>query len=389
LRRSAAERALRGGASDLYRLFNSVLDVGSPATSNIVHLPGSTATLPSFDVNAAEKGLATATKAHLQRRGVVARTAPNNGVHLPAVRVTRESNQFRVSIIISTRNQEEQLQHCITSILTVVKTLGAELIIVDGDSADPDALEQHAEIDGTCSRVLRVPGPFNLARSNNRAAEVATGDVICLLGNGIRARNGDWLEDMLGRIVEKDVGAVGALLLWPSGVVQHGGIVLGPGFSAAPAFNDRMVDDCGYGGLLSVAHECSAVTAACLVTRRSDYLQVGGMDELRFPMNFSDIDYCLKLRALGKRTVFTPHAQLVHLKQICQGSSLQLERTSRFERELQNLRAKWGSVLSADPYYNPVLSLDPVPFSALAWPVRSTEPRTNGRPVPNRVPTII
>src|SRR5262249_43952830 len=136
--------------------------------------------------------------------------------------------------------------------------------------------------------------------------------VVCILDDAVKASDELWLDEMLGRIAQRDVGAVGAQLIWPSGVVQHGGIVLGSSFATAPAFNDRIVTDVGYGDLLRVAHECSAVSAACLVTKRRDFLAVGGMDEVRFPVNFSDVDYCLKLRAAGKRIVFTPHAKLVH-----------------------------------------------------------------------------
>ena len=162
--------------------------------------------------------------------------------------------------------------------------------------------------------MVRVPGTFNFARLNNLAAEAANTELLCLLNNDVKALDDGWLDEMLSRIGEPDVGAVGALLLWPSGVVQHGGVVLGTSFAADHAFKDRMDGDPGYGDLLRVAHECSSVTAACLVTRRQDYLDVGGMDEVRFPVNFNDVDYCLKLRARGQRIVFTPHAKLLHLE---------------------------------------------------------------------------
>jgi GT2 family glycosyltransferase len=95
------------------------------------------------------------------------------------------------------------------------------------------------------------------------------------------------------------------------------------------------------------------------------------MDELRFPINFNDVDYCLKIRAAGKRIVFTPHAKLLHLESASRGDDKARDSRGRFERELQNLRTKWGEVLVADSYYNPMLSLDPIPFSALAWPPRA------------------
>ncbi len=229
--------------------------------------------------------------------------------------------------------------------------------------------------------MLRVGGPFNFARLNNRAAAVAGGEILCLLNNDIQALDDLWLDEMLSRIADADVGAVGALLLWPSGVVQHGGVVLGPKFEAAHAFRDRIDGDGGYGDLLRVAHECSAVTAACLMTRRRDYLEVGGMDETHFPVNFNDVDYCLKLRARNRRIVFTPDARLTHRESASRGLDHSPDRRPRLERELRNLRAKWGAVLAADPYYNPILGLDPNPFSALAWPVRDIGPRVNDPPV--------
>jgi O-antigen biosynthesis protein len=139
--------------------------------------------------------------------------------------------------------------------------------------------------------------------------------------------------------------------------------------------------------MLRVARECSAVTAACMLTRRADYLRVGGMDEARFPVNFNDVDYCLKLRALGRRVVFTPHARLLHLESASRSATATDSTKRRFERELDNLRTKWGDVLAADPYYSPLLALDPIPFSALAWPVRSTAPRVNKPPIPVLAPS--
>jgi GT2 family glycosyltransferase len=207
-----------------------------------------------------------------------------------------------------------------------------------------------------------------------------------LLNNDIKAFDHLWLQEMLARMVEPDVGAVGALLLWPSGVVQHGGVVLGPNFAATHAFNDRLQSDPGYVDLLRVAHECSSVTAACLLTRRSDYLAVGGMDELRFPVNFNDVDYCLKLRAAGKRIVFTPHARLLHLESASRGTDTAPDRTARFEGELRALRARWGECLINDPYYNPMLSLDRVPFSALAWPPREMAARIQNPGSPCEIP---
>jgi len=386
LRPEAARLALAAGASNLYRVFNATLDHGVISGCGIVHIPGALAALPAFDPAAATPALAAATRAHLLKRGVGVQAAPSPGGIMPAVRISQTPQNGKTTIVIPTRNHRKLLQDCIESIQPAIGKRAVEILVVDNDSSDVETLEYLAAIDGTAATVLRIAGDFNFARLNNLAAAAATGDSLCLLNNDIKALDGEWLEEMLGRLAGADVGAVGALLQWPSGVVQHGGVVLGPGFAATHAFNDRIGRDVGYGDLLCVAHECSAVTAACLVTRRSDYLNVGGMDELRFPVNFNDVDYCLKLRATGKRIVFTPHARLLHLESASRGDDKAADRRGRFERELRHLRAKWGEALVADSYYNPMLSLDPVPFSALAWPPRDMAPRVAARPVPVNCP---
>lgn len=387
LRGPSAERALAAGASNLYRVFNSILDDGPESHSAVVHIAGSLGTLPGFDRTSASAALAEAASDYLAGLGIEVQTKPGAGGILPAVHIVRKHERLGTTIVIPTRNRLHLLQDCIDSILPTVERTNAEVLIVDNNSTDPATLAYLAEIKKTLATVLHVAGEFNFPRLNNHAARAAHSEVLCLLNNDVKALDDRWLEEMLSRIAANDVGAVGALLVWPSGIVQHGGVVLGPSFAAKHAFNDRIDGDGGYGDLLRVAHECSAVTGACLVTRRRDYLDVGGMDEIRFPVNFNDVDYCLKLRASGKRIVFTPHAKLMHLESASRGSDVGAGQAERFERELQNLREKWGDVLAADPYYSPILSRDPIPFSALAWPAASMQPRVNRPPVPTEIPT--
>jgi GT2 family glycosyltransferase len=208
----------------------------------------------------------------------------------------------------------------------------------------------------------------------------ARGDFVCLLNNDTEVVTPDWLEELLSRISEPNVGAVAPLLVWPNGMVQHGGVVLGPNFAVSDAFNDCMDGDSGYGDLLRVAHESSAVTAACLLTWRHDYLALSGFDEARFPVLFNDVDYCLRLRAAGKRVLFTPHAKLVHHESASRERDLSFPQQSRMRRELGNLRSRWAEVIASDPTYSPFLNVDPYPYSALAWPVRDSLPRLNSLP---------
>src|SRR5262249_3894028 len=234
--------------------------------------------------------------------------------------------------------------------------------------------------------VLEVPGPFNYSRLNNRAVEVSSTEYVCLLNNDVEALDSNWLSELLSRLADPSVGAVGPLLLWPNDVVQHGGVTLGSYFGAAHAFNDRIRGDPGYCDLLHVARECSALTAACLLLRRKDYLAVGGLDEVLFPVNFNDVDLCLKLRARGYRVVFTPHVALVHRESASRGTDAPGFERERAARELALLRARWGGTVSNDPFYNPKLSLDVTPYAARAWPPRSYEPRARLAVPPREIP---
>jgi GT2 family glycosyltransferase len=386
MRRTAAQQSLARGASNLYRLFNSAFDGGLPKPENVVHLPGALAIIPAIRISEASETLSTASSRHLSARGIKALVTPGAGASLPAAHVVRPVARGKTTVIIPTRNRASLLRRCLETIRPAIEKASAEILIVDNDSTDPETLDYLERIASDTIEVLRVEGPFNFARLNNIAARTVTSDHLCLLNNDVEAIDDRWLEEMLGRIAEPDVGAVGALLLWPSGVIQHGGVVLGPAFSARHAFNDRVDGDPGPGDLLRVARQCGAVTAACLLTRRSDYLQVAGMDEINFSVAFNDVDYCLKLRAIGKRIVFTPHARLSHLESASRGHDDHPDRAPRYRREVDALRARWADTLMADPCYSPLLSLDAVPYSALAWPPRSLDARWPVPPIPKDVP---
>jgi O-antigen biosynthesis protein len=386
LRREVAIEALRSDPHNLYRLFNTMFDRDGPKGRSILHLPGSLATLPKLEIKDAAAQLHSAASLHLRARRVEAEIEAGVGALFPAIWVKRTQPPLTTTVVIPTRDSLSLLRTCIETIRPAVERSSAEILVVDNDSADPDTLDYLAQADSHNLKVLRVQGPFNFARLNNWAAATLKSDVLCLLNNDIEARSDDWLEEMLSRLAESDVGAVGALLSFPGGVVQHGGVVLGVNFGAAHAFTDRLIDDMGYLDLLRVAHECSAVTAACLVTRRTDYLQVGGMDEAHFGVAFNDVDFCLRLREKGKRVVFTPHAHLVHAESATRGQDDRPDKRDRFQRELAMLRARWGEYLLNDPTYNPLLSRDGIPYRALAWPPGQMGPRLHDTPRARHLP---
>ena len=386
LRRETAQASVAAGASDLYRLFNAGLDGDPSHNHKVVHIPGALAVVDTFDHAADSRILAQATAAHLRTRKLACRISETPSTLFPAAHVLRPTPSGSTTIVIPVRNQLGLLRSCLRSIQPAVAHGDVDIVIIDNDSSDPETIRFFNDLDRSIATVITAPGPFNPARLNNIAVAGAKGDFICLLANDVRANDDRWLPEMLSRLGDDDVGAVGALLAWPSGVVQHGGTVLGANFAAVPAFGERLEDDPGYTDLLRVAHECSAVTAACLVMRRRDYLDVGGMDELHFPFNYYDVDLCLKLRAQGKRIVLSPHAHLYASEPPRRGPDSLPGQATRYARELQSLRARWGEFLLSDPCYSPVLSLDAIPFSALAWPPRPRDARICATPVAADIP---
>jgi GT2 family glycosyltransferase len=378
LRRQPTLTALRARPSNLYRLFNTLLDT-NPSASNIVHIPWPLGVLPPLERKAASEALRASTTAHLRARGYSPNVTVTVGALLPAVRVDRAAGRMTATVAIAVRNNAAKARACIESIWPAIVHAGAKIIVVDNNSSEPAMIEYLDDLQRRTT-VLRVAGPYNPARLNNAAAEKAKTKYVCFLSPETEATDKYWLEEMLGRIAEPDVGAVGALLLWPNGVVEHSGIVLGADFAASPAFNDRIEQDPGYTDLLRVAHECSAVTMACLLTRTNDHRAVGGLDGDNFPMYFSDIDYCLKLRARHQRIVMTPHAVLRHGKPPSRQDHRPADRDLPFNRELQTLRNRWATALADDGYYSPLLSLGRAPYSGLAWPPRDLRSRTQVSP---------
>ena len=372
LPRSLALDLARHGVSDLVSVFFKGWERLGGAASHIAHAPGFAAHLPRLDLPDASTRLASAAIAHLEARGVEAQASPSSGaVLLPAVRVRRTGKRFRASVIVPTRDRRDLLQPCIETIAEALDATQAELIVVDNGSSDPKTLTYLEALSKAGLHVLRDEGPFNYSRLNNRAAQIASGEALVLLNNDIEALDADWLDELLGRLSEPDVGAVGAMLLWPSRVVQHGGVTLGLRNRADHAFTDCIEGAPGYADLLCVAREVSAVTGACLATRRSHYLEVGGLDEIHFPVNFNDVDYCLKQIERGRRVVFTPHARVLHRESASRGADMAPDKAGRLSGELRQLSARWPQILANDPFYSPLLALDGTPYTGLAWPPRS------------------
>lgn len=287
-------------------------------------------------------------------------------------RVHRElpQNPPLVSLIIPTRNGLELLRQCVDSIIGKTLYPRYEILIVDNGSDDPQILDYFASLsDDARIRVIRDESPFNFSALNNRAVEQAAGELVGLVNNDIEVRTPEWLGEMVALALQPDVGAVGARLLYPDGRLQHAGIVLGVGGVAAHVNKYATPPYHGYFGRTALTGAWSAVTAACLVVRKSVYTAVGGLNEKDLAVAFNDVDFCLRVQAAGYRNVYTPHAELYHHESATRGYEDSAEKRTRFRAEIAYMRERWGAVLDGDPAYNPNLTLEHEDFS-LAWPPR-------------------
>ncbi|MCR6663417.1 MAG: glycosyltransferase family 2 protein [Luteimonas sp.] len=277
----------------------------------------------------------------------------------------------KVSILIPTRDHVDLLRQCVSSIVERTTYPDYEIVIVDNQSSQADALRYLDEVRSDQRiKVLKYDAPFNFSAINNAAVDAATGSIVCLLNNDIEVISPGWLEEMAGHASRPDIGAVGAMLYYPNDLIQHGGVLLGIGGVANHAFCGEPRGYGGHGGRALVAQNVSAVTAACLMVRREVYLQVGGMDE-RLAVAFNDVDFCLRVREQGYRNLWTPHAELYHHESASRGAEDNPEKVARFAREVAFMQDRWGHVLQDDPAYNPNLTLAFAMRSFdLAWPPR-------------------
>jgi GT2 family glycosyltransferase len=258
-----------------------------------------------------------------------------------------------VSIIIPTRDRVAWLRRCLESIERRTAYRRYEILVVDNGSTEPETL---AYLTSLSHRVIRDDGPFNFARLNNHAATLARGEHLLFLNNDVEVISPEWLAALLEHSQRQEIGAVGAQLLYADGTIQHAGVVLGVRGVAGHAHKYRLAKQVGDFAFPQLIRNYSAVTAACLMIRKTVYAEIGGMEE-RLAVTFNDVDLCLRLRTRGYLIVYTPYACLYHHE-----SRSRWYQPPRPE-EVQYMLDRWGAVLACDPYYNPHLTLSREDFS--------------------------
>ena len=307
---------------------------------------------------------------HLARKGISAQAKRLQNCSSYRVRYMLPEPAPLVTLIIPTRNGLHLIRQCLSSILEKTDYLNYEIIVVDYGSDDPQTLA-YFDIIGSDPRIriLRDDRPFNYSALNNRAVRVAQGELVGLINNDIEVISPDWLTEMVSIALQPGVGAVGARLWYPDNTLQHGGVVLGVGGVATHSHNHLPRGNPGYFGRAMLQQSFSAVTAACLVVRRSIFLEVGGFEEENLKIAFGDVDFCLRVREAGYRNVWTPYAEAYHHESATRGYEDTPEKQARFAGEIRYMQDRWGSLLLNDPAYSANLTLDREDFS-YAWPPR-------------------
>ena len=319
-------------------------------------LPGSTASSGAAKPASLEAGRRAVAEA-FTRRGIAARVtqpefaaAGNLGIY---------GHEFpdegpTVTILIPTKNQVAVLRQCIAS-LRATTYRNVEIVIIDNESDDPETLSYLRSLPHRIIRLGNPSGRFNFAAINNRAVEQVTGEFVLFLNNDTEVRAPRWLSQMMGYAQMPGVGAVGAKLIFADGRIQHAGVIHGLYHGmAGPAFKLMPSGEHGYLAYASVVRNYSAVTAACLLTPRERFVELGGFNEAEFGVAYNDVDYCYRLIDQGYRCVYCPDAQLTHYEGYSRGFADDPAEVAAFKQKYK---------LRRDPWYSPHLSLVDESFS--------------------------
>jgi GT2 family glycosyltransferase len=322
-------------------------------------VPGSTAEIVSVEPQTLAAAKNEALTDALTRRGIEGEIM--DGLFPGSYRVKYKFiGSPKVSIIIPTKDKVNTLKTCAESIMEKTDYENYEIIIVDNQSKEEETTRYYDKIKNNSRiKILEYSKPFNFSRINNFAVSQVDTEYILFLNNDTEVIASEWLTAMLEHAQRKGVGAVGAKLLYPNSTIQHAGVILtGVIRIAGHAHRHLPASNHGYAGRASIIQNFSAVTAACMLTKKSVFEEVGGFDEINLPVAYNDLDFCLKLRQKGYLIVYTPYAELYHHEYMSRGQEDTPEKLARALKELEYIRKTWGKVLENDPYYNPLSKFD-------------------------------
>lgn len=345
-------------------LFHKFFDSEEPLTKPASN-PPTLSDKGDSSLDASKKALCE----HFQRRGV------SSEVHEISPRCFRVTYPLPdqpplVSIVIPTRDRLELLKGCVESVMDKTNYKNFEIIIMDNNSTEPEVLSYLENLkQNNKISVNSFSGPFNYSAINNMAIRQSKGELICLLNNDIKIKSVEWLDEMVSHALRPEVGAVGAKLYFADETIQHAGVILGIRGVAGHVYRLAHADSKNHLGRADLVQNYSAVTAACMVFRRQIFEETRGFNAKKLAVALNDIDFCLQIRELGYRILWTPYAELYHLESSSRGIEDTPEKSQRFVSEIDYFKKKWDDLLCNDPFYNPNLTLEREDFS-FAFPPR-------------------
>lgn len=358
------------GAQDYDFIFRCV-----EASRKTVHIPevlyhwrthkASTADNPASKMYAFEAGR-RAIQAHLARSGVKGTVSSTKDLGFYRVEYPVQGEPL-ISVLIPNRDQKETLEKCLNSIWDKTTYSNYEILVVENNSTSEEIFRYYREIKKRPNvRVITWKGEFNYSAINNFGEKSARGEYLLFLNNDVEVINPRWMEELLGNCQRREVGIVGAKLYYPDDTIQHAGTIIGIGGIAGHAFLNMPRSRTGYLHKASIQMDLSAVTAACMMMKRSVFRQLGGFEE-RLAVAFNDVDLCLRTVQAGYLVVYNPAVELYHYESKSRGAEDSEEKVRRFQTEIEFMRNRWMDLLKkGDPYYNRNLTLSKWNYSLRA-----------------------
>lgn len=294
---------------------------------------------------------------HYKRLGIPAQAEPSQ---TPGIYHTiyQWKETPLVSINIPNKDHIGDLDTCVQSILAKSTYPNYEIVIIENNSVEDRTFAYYKKLQAQDGRIRVVvwEDAFNYSRITNFGVSRSGGEYILLMNNDTEVMTPRFIEEMLGYCMREDVGVCGARLFYFDDTIQHAGVIVGLGGICGEGFQGFPKENGGYQNRIFCPQDYSAVTAACLMTKKSVFEEVGGMDP-KLQIAYNDIDYCLKVRRSGKLVVYNPFAMLHHYEYKSRGTENTAEKLARYHQEVDLFTTRWAELISAgDPYYNPNLT---------------------------------
>jgi GT2 family glycosyltransferase len=282
-----------------------------------------------------------------------------------------------VAVVIPNRDKSELLRRCVR-FLEFSQGSALELVVVDHASTEPETLALYEQLQSRYgARILRVDGGFNFSRMINLGVGATTAEVVLLVNNDVEAMDPRQIEMMIAHAMRPEVGVVGACLIFPDETVQHAGVVFRPGPTASHSVLTHHVlaghgkHSEGYLHALRTIRNYQAVTGAIIATRREVFDRAGGFDEVSLPVEYNDIDYCLRVRSTGLRVICLPTDGIIHRESATRGR-LNTPEVEMMRSAAMGLMAKrWREAVNHDPFCNPHLNFVGGPDALFPWADRA------------------